>query len=263
MLPNSPRFPINFPKFPWVDGLGFNSGLPEISFAVNRIMREARTIPSPLLMNIRQIFRKTVPTLVVGLFVGCAGAQDDPLGNAWGKIYNHYDGTQTRSRKDGGQNRIIEETYDTGKILLVKRLFYLDDQGNLRQGVILDGKGNGLGSTLYSYSGKTMVEEQLFDKHGRLIRRLFPPGTLPNVPQNVRNSVAITIDPEKPNVPQKIETTTDRPVTPVNDRMERFTPGIPIGQPLQNQRLQGVPEAQRNATTVPKGRTPMIPQRRN
>jgi hypothetical protein len=213
-------------------------------------------------MNFHNFSRAAVLMITAGLFVATAGAEEDPLGNAWGKIYDHYDGTQTRSRKDGGQNRIVEETYDTSKTLLVKRLFYLDEKGNLRQGMILDGKGNGLGSTLYSYSGKTMVEEQLFDKFGRLIRRLFPPGTLPNVPQNARNSVAITIDPEKPTAERKIEVTTDRPVTPVNDRMERFTPGIPIGQPLQNQRLQGVPEAERNTTTVPKGRTPMIPQRK-
>jgi hypothetical protein len=144
---------------------------------------------------------------------------------------------------------------------MVKRVFYIDTEGNLRKGHIFDAKGNGIGQTLYSYRGKQMIEEQMFDKNGDLIRRLFPPGALPGVAANAKHSLSYTFDPKDSKKPIKVESTDDLPVTPVEKELKEVTPGSLMGQPLKNQHAQSIPQAT-NPTKAPGGRRPVIPQKK-
>jgi hypothetical protein len=183
----------------------------------------------------------------------------DPLGRAWGKKISHFDGTYTNSTKDADKNQITEDTFDTSDVLAVRRLFFLDTDGNLRRGIILDGKGNPKASTLYDYRGKQLVEERMFNAQGQLIRRLFPPGVLPNVPQNQKRSIAVTIDPSTQKEVSR-QATEEKPVEPITEAQKTFNPGIDMGGALRNDRAN-LPKAANS--TPPQGRVPLLPQRRN
>lgn len=199
--------------------------------------------------------RLAVAGLVAAAAPAWAESDTDPLGRAWGKKISHYDGTRTNSVKDADKNLITEDTFDTTDKLAVRRLFYLDTDGNLRRGIILDGKGIPRASTAYDYRGKTMVEERMFDAEGNLMRRLFPPGVLPGVPQNQKRAIAVTIDPKTGKELER-KATDERPVEPVTEAQQKFNPGVDMGRPLQNDRLQ-VPKNE----AAPTKRVPMLRQK--
>ncbi len=190
--------------------------------------------------------------------VKAADPDTDPLGRAWSKTVEHYDGTYTKSVKHADKSTIDEKTFNSEDKLVVTRQFYLDTAGNLRYGMIYDGKGNFLASTLYGYKGNTMTEERMYDNRKRLMRQLFPPGVLPNVPQNQKRSIALTYDPETGK--QISQTATDeRPVEPISEADQSFQPGTNSARPLINDRtklpvLEKAPEAAKPAS----GRVPML-----
>ena len=152
-------------------------------------------------------------------------------GEAWSRIIRHFDGTQTKSVKEGGKNQISEEKYDENHVLVAKRLFMLDARGRLRNGVIMDAKGKALGSTEYGYNKYDVInEERLFDAKGQLIQRKFPPGSL-GIPQNARHTIVYTIDPKNPKAAGTMRVTDDALIRPVTNPEDNFTPGIPLGKP--------------------------------
>jgi beta-lactamase regulating signal transducer with metallopeptidase domain/biopolymer transport protein ExbD len=114
------------------------------------------------------------------------------------KIIEHKDGTRTEIERDEARNEIIETTF-RNDLRIVRRVFYTDKKGRPRQGVIYDGVGHPLGTVLFGYDKTTgePVEEQQFNKDGKLIRRLFYPGALKE-PKYANRFVAFTYDPDDP-----------------------------------------------------------------
>ena len=99
---------------------------------------------------------------------------------AYGRIFYHRDGQCTMTQKMGDSSSVRQDTYNKDKILTEVRVFKVDEAGHLRNGVIYDGRKNPVGSTRYTYdaSSSQLQVEELFDKNGRLVRRLYYPGAL-------------------------------------------------------------------------------------
>ena len=179
-------------------------------------------------------------------------------GNAWSRIIRHFDGTHTKSVKEGDKNQITEEKYDDQHILVAKRLFNLDARGRLRNGVIMDAKGKPLGSTEYGYNKHDVInEERLYNAKGQLIQRKFPPGSL-NIPQNAKHTIVFVMDPKNPTGPGTMHVSDEAIIQPVTSESDTFTPGLPIGKPMTKPST-GLPTSD---TPVPstgtKGRKPKI-----
>ncbi len=190
-------------------------------------------------------------------------AQEDfSLDNAWARIISHFDGTKTKSWKDTQHNRVLEEKYDKDHVLVQKRIFGYDAKNRLRNGIIMDAKGKALGSTRYGYDSYDRIcEEQLSNAKGQLIQRKFPPGSLPGVPANAKQSIIYNIDPEHPTEAATMRTTTDPIIQPTQNADDNFVPGIPIGQPAAGKSRLPTNDAAR--PTDIKGRKPsLFPQKK-
>jgi hypothetical protein len=192
---------------------------------------------------------------------GLASAQSQEEmehGNVWSRIIKHFDGKLTKSFKDPDKNRVIEEKYDENLVLMQKRLFQYDSKERLRNGVIMDAKGNALASTKYGYDDYDRInEERMYNAKGDLIQRKFPPGTLAGVLANAKYSVSFTIDPKNPTALGQMKATFDPIIQPTNNEAESFTPGIPLGAP---QSAGGGLPAPTQAS-APVGRKPFLPQK--
>ena len=187
--------------------------------------------------------------------VPVAMAQEDlEHGNVWSRIITHFDGKITKSFKDTEKNRVIEEKYDTNHVLMQKRLFQYDTKERLRNGVIMDARGNALGSTKYGYDDyDRIIEERLYNVKGELIQRKFPPGTLAGVKANEKYSVSFSVDPKNPKALGQMKATFDPIIQPANSADDNFTPGIPIGQPLSGGGLPNTDKVPLSAGRKPTG----------
>jgi beta-lactamase regulating signal transducer with metallopeptidase domain/biopolymer transport protein ExbD len=109
------------------------------------------------------------------------------------KVIHHKNGTMTESVRSGDE--IHERTLNAAGELIAKRVFYLDGRGRKRQAVIYDGNMSPLGTLLFGYDNERdeLVEEQQYNKDGKLVRRLFYPGALKD-PKYAGRFVAFTFD---------------------------------------------------------------------
>jgi len=173
---------------------------------------------------------KSLACMLVLTLASTAFAQGAKPIEAMSRIYKHKDGTRTETRKDGDKNEIHESTF-RNNILICKRIFYCDTKGRTRQGVIYDGRMHPMGTILYGYDRTTdqLVEEQQYNKGGKLVRRLFYPGALKD-PKYANRYVAFTFDPNDPKS-QPVQDTTQPavPTRPVESDQDEFEPGIRIG----------------------------------
>ena len=187
---------------------------------------------------------KSIVCLLLLSVAPAAFAQGVKPIEAMSRIYKHKDGTRTETRKDGDKNEIHESTF-RNNILICKRVFYCDTKGRTRQGVIYDGRMHPMGSILYGYDRATdqLVEEQQYNKDGKLVRRLFYPGALKD-PKYANRFVAFTFDPNDPKS-QPVQDTTQPavPTRPVQSDQDEFEPGIPLGT--------GAPSTLQPAATTP------------
>ena len=166
--------------------------------------------------------------LLLPLLATAAHAQAGKQVGAYSRIFQHLDGTRTESFKHGDKNTIEELTYKNN-ILHCKRVFMTDSKGRNRQGVIYDAKLNPLGTIQFGYDPTTdqLVEERQFNKNGKLIRRLFYPGSLKE-PEFAKRFVAFTYDPDNPNAQGVLVRAPVKPTRPVESNQDEFEPGIPI-----------------------------------
>jgi hypothetical protein len=182
--------------------------------------------------------------LLLSLLTAAAAAQGPKNVEAYSRIHHHKDGTRTESRKHGNGNEIHELTYSKENILTYKRIFLTDSKGRTRRGYILDGKQNPLGSIEFGYDSTTdqLLEERLFNKEGKLIRRLFYPGALKD-PRFAKRFVAFNYDPNNPNAKPVQSQENLRPTRPVESSQDEFEPGVPIGRgaPAANQPAPAAP----------------------
>lgn len=90
----------------------------------------------------------------------------------------------------------METTYRSGETVC-RRVFFNDRKGRVRHEVICDGKGAPIGSILYGYDMESdeCTEEKQFNQDGKLVRRLFYPGSLKD-PKYARRFVAFPYDPD-------------------------------------------------------------------
>lgn len=189
--------------------------------------------------------------LILPLFAAAARAQSGKQVGAYSRIFQHLDGTRTESFKHGDKNTIEELTYKNN-ILHCKRVFMTDSKGRNRQGVIYDAKLNPLGSILFGYDPTTdqLVEERQFNKDGKLIRRLFYPGSLKE-PEFARRFVAFTYDPDDPGAKGVLVKAPVRPTRPVESNQDEFEPGIPINPGSSGTRASAPPATAPGQPAVP------------
>ena len=159
----------------------------------------------------------------------CTAAQAEQA-EAYSRIYRHKNGTRTESFKNGDKNLIQEFTYSQQNLLVAKRVYVTDSKGRCRSGVIYDAKLNPLGSIFFGYDPQTSlpVDEKLYNREGKLIRRLFYPGTLKE-PAYANRFVALNYDPNRPSAAPVISKEKAAPTKPVESDQDEFEPGIPIG----------------------------------
>jgi hypothetical protein len=120
---------------------------------------------------------------------------------------------------------------------------------------------NAMGVILYGYDKTTdqLVEEQQYNKSGRLVRRLFYPGALKD-PKYANRFVAFTFDPDDPKAnPVQDTTTPATPTRPVQADQDEFEPGIPLGPGAPAARQPAPVTPARPATRQPASTTPATP----
>lgn len=167
----------------------------------------------------------------VGMILSMTGTGSaDNKVEAYGKVFYHNNGQRTETQKMGNSNEIREETYDKNDVLSAVRVFQVDTKGRLRNGVIYDGRKNPVGSTRYSFDPQTdqPIEEQLFNREGKLVRRLFYPGALKD-PRYAKRTVAFSFDPNQPTDLGKVVEGKVKPIIPVTQNEDEFEPGLPTG----------------------------------
>lgn len=176
---------------------------------------------------------------------------------AYGKVFYHNNGQRTETQKMGNSNEIREETYDKNNVLSAVRVFQVDSKGQLLHGVIYDGRKNPVGSTRYAFDPQTgqPIEEQLFNREGKLVRRLFYPGALKDA-RYAKRTVAFSFDPNKPADLGKVVEGKVKPIVPVTQNEDEFEPGLPTGTAaptLQEEYLRrnGKPEAPAASKPLP------------
>lgn len=175
---------------------------------------------------------KLLPLILAAGFAALsvpASAQEKRI-EAYGKVFYHNDGQRTETQKMGNSDLIREETYDKNNILTAIREFKVNSKGQLMTGYIRDGKGNPLASTVYTFDERTgqPLEEIMYNKHGKLVRRLFYPGVLKD-PRFAKRTVAFTYDPSIPEDRGKLVQGKVKPIVPVTRDEDEFEPGLPLG----------------------------------
>lgn len=170
--------------------------------------------------------------LAAALSGGLAGSvsaqQQGP--DALSRIFRHNNGTRTETQKMGGSDKIRETVFDKNNVKIVERQFTLDAKGRIVNGMIFDGKKNPLGSTVNFFDEQTgrMLFEDMYDAKGRLIRKLYYPGSLQD-PKYAKRMVAFSYNPDAPKAAPKEVAGTVKPIVPVTKNEDEFEPGIPQG----------------------------------
>lgn len=140
-------------------------------------------------------------------------------------VFQHPDGQRTESRRMEDPHSLRQDTFTGDGKLQEVRIFKVDTEGRLRSGVIYDGKEKPLGSAKYLYGQATSQPqvEEIFDRKGRLVRRLFYPGTLKD-PEFTGRLVAFSPVPGKPGERNEEIQNPVQPIAPVTESGQDFTP---------------------------------------
>lgn len=192
--------------------------------------------------------------LVFFALAGCGAAMAQKPVEAYGRVFIHNDGKITETQKMGDSNSVRQDTYNKDHVLQEVRIFKVDSEARLRSGVIYDGKKNAIGSTKYVYdqSSNQLQVEELFNRKGQLVRRLFYPGALKD-PRFAKRMVAFSYDPEKPAEQQQVKEIKGpvQPIVPVTKSGEDFEPGVAQGT--------AAPTPQEAAAAKARSGTPDVP----
>ena len=88
----------------------------------------------------------------------------------------HPDGTRTESVKDVTKHEITEIIYDARDVVISKKMFLLNENGDATQGVIYDGAGNPIARVQFFFDDLgRMIEERLSNMQGEVFRRVIQP----------------------------------------------------------------------------------------
>lgn len=182
--------------------------------------------------------------------------------DALSRVFKHNNGTRTETQKMGGSNEIRETVYDKNSIKCAERVFRLDTQGRIMNGVIYDGKANAIGSTRNFFHPQTgqILKEELYNAKGQKIRELYYPGSLKE-PHFAKRMVAFNFDPNAPKAAPRQVTGEVRPIVPTTKNEDEFEVGLPQGTAAPT--LQEAQSRERNrATAAPAASTATTTPRR-
>jgi hypothetical protein len=157
-------------------------------------------------------------------------AQQEAI-QAYGKKFIHRDGQRTETQKMGNSLIVRQETYSKDDILTEIREFTVDEQGRPLSGRLFDGRQNKRGTMSYHYDPNTrqLMWEELRNRDGKLVRRLFYPGALKD-PRYAKRIVAFSYDPQKGESAPPMEIKgSAQPILPVTQSDGDFQPGIAQG----------------------------------
>lgn len=172
-----------------------------------------------------------LPQILLALFLMVAPGTAQPKGpDAISRVFKHNNGQTTETQKMGGENKIRERVFDKNKILSAERIFTLDNNGRILTGVIYDGKGTPLGSTVNQFDPQTgrMLMETLYNHQGKVARVLYYPGALKD-PRFSKRMVAFNYDVSDAKAAPKQVAGDVKPIVPATKNEDDFEPGMPQG----------------------------------
>ncbi|MES2706662.1 MAG: hypothetical protein V4726_08675 [Verrucomicrobiota bacterium] len=189
---------------------------------------------------------------------GAAPAQKQV--QAYGRVFIHKDGSRTETQKMGDSSRVRQDTYNKDNVLTEVRIFKVDEEGRLKNGVIYDGRQNPVGSTRYFYDpySNQLLMEELYNKNGILVRKLYYPGALKD-PKFAKRMVAFSFDPAKPNAKEVEIKGPVKPIVPVTQGGGEFEPGVAQGTAAPTPQEAAAAKARSGASTIPAA--PAAPKR--
>lgn len=86
----------------------------------------------------------------------------------------HEDSSRTLSTRDIQKRAMQQETYSSQGVLAMKRIFALDRQGKVLNGLAFDGKDNIIFRFRYEYDDlDRLAQEKVMDRKGNVVRILF------------------------------------------------------------------------------------------
>lgn len=91
-----------------------------------------------------------------------------------GKATWHDDGTKTETVKDMNKRQITETTYDARGVVVTKKTFAVNENGDPIQGVIHDGAGNLVARVMFGFDDfGRLIEERCVNTRGEVFRRVI------------------------------------------------------------------------------------------
>jgi hypothetical protein len=103
---------------------------------------------------------------------GIASAQSQPM--IYGRTIYHDDKSRTESVSDPSTREMVETTYNTAGVAMVKKVFLLNEKGEPLQGNVYDGRGNLVArcQSLYDDFGRRK-EDRLMNLNGEVFQQVL------------------------------------------------------------------------------------------
>jgi hypothetical protein len=121
-----------------------------------------------------QTIRNCLPILAFsGLALSTAGAANPALNTVVGRTIYHSDNTRTESVRDPNTRELTEMTYNPNNILMVRKVFLLNEKGEPTAGNIYDGRGNLVARSISVYDDLgRRSEDRLINLKGEVFQRV-------------------------------------------------------------------------------------------
>lgn len=125
--------------------------------------------------DIRRVFTGCALLAAAVLFgSGHLQAQQIKTTQIYAKGILHEDGTRTDSVKDIQKRETAETTYDSRNVVIAKKVFMLNENGDPIQGIIYDGAGNLIARALFFFDDLGRItEERCVNAQGEIFRRVI------------------------------------------------------------------------------------------
>lgn len=90
------------------------------------------------------------------------------------KAVLHPDGTRTESVKDTTKREMMDSVYDSRGVVISKKVYLLNENGDATQGVIYDGAGNVIARVQFYFDDLgRVIEERCLNTKGEIFRRVI------------------------------------------------------------------------------------------
>lgn len=125
--------------------------------------------------EIRSVFT-CCALLVAAIFFGTGHLQAQQIKTTqiYAKGIMHEDGTRTDSVKDIQKRETSETTFDARGVVIAKKIFMLNENGDPIQGIIYDGAGNLVARAQFFFDTLGRItEERCLNAQGEIFRRVI------------------------------------------------------------------------------------------